>query len=168
MEAGTLLKVGIALSVLGVAFTLADSATDDPDASSGLRLVAGLGQLLGLTLLLLAVYALAAPARTPPFVLVGALLFVLGRLAAILLGATLRGPAFGDPAVQFTFALLTTVSTLGTILLLVGVFQAVRARVAEPGPGPPGAARPARPPAKPSAIRPARAPLPPAKPGAPR
>jgi hypothetical protein len=149
MDGPGLLRAGIALSVIGLVASLASGAVGE------LRIIASLSALFGLVLLLLAIYALVSPPRMPALVLAGAALFVLGRLAIVVM----RSTGTFEP---LTGTAMDTAASLGLILLLVGIFQAVRgrgaavpARAVAPATAPAASA-----PARASAIRPPRAPLP--------
>ncbi|HEV8361754.1 MAG TPA: hypothetical protein VGR28_14995 [Candidatus Thermoplasmatota archaeon] len=161
MDGPGLLRAGIALSVVGILLSLATSLTIGSGLDAATRPLGGLATLFGLFLLILALYAIAGLPRMPALVLAGSVLFVGGRLLSTALGNVLTGAQFGDPGVQLTFALLTVASNLGTILLFVGIFRALRDRVPAQARAPPAAPAGASPaPARPSAIRPPRAPLP--------
>lgn len=177
VDARGTLKLGIALSLLGVLLSLGGSLLNDRQEGGLDDLlfpVANIATLFGLLALILAVYALVAPPTMPTIVLAGAALFTLGRLGSVVLGAALPPGSFRDPAVGLAFAVLGLVSAAGTIVLLYGLFQVVRDRL---GSGAPRAVTPAVAPTRAtpqatqatqaaprrSAFRPPQAPLPPAK-----
>lgn len=160
MEARFALRVGIALSVVGVVlnFLAGLLSNGGSQAFNFLFPVAGIATLLGLLLLILALYALAKLPAMPTLVLAGAALFTLGRLGSIVLNNVLPRGSFNDPGVSLFFSALGIVSGVGTIVLFYGVYQVLAQRI--------GVAAPPRAPAPATAPPPAYAPKP-AQPGAP-
>ncbi|MCA1814318.1 MAG: hypothetical protein LC624_10280 [Halobacteriales archaeon] len=113
MDARTVLGAGAGLSVLGALLLIT--------GGSDLRVAASLCAVLGLLALAFSIWALTGEERPGALLLGGAALFLLGRLAQILL-------RIGDDA---TFAALTVVNALGTVLLFAGVWRSVRERLKE-------------------------------------